>query len=222
MPEGGVIARSWNTVAMPRSIAPRGDSKSTSSPSTSSVPLVGWCTPESVLISVDLPAPLSPSRHSTSPARTSIVMSSSAITWPKYLETPRASRTGVSAMSVCLRRALADRVVEQDGEQDHRADEELEPVRVHAGEEDSLLDHAEDQRAERGADHRAEAGGQQHAADDGRRDRLQLEQVAAQHVGRAGVHDLDRRQQRRRRRGPDEAEDLHAGDSVADVARSRL
>ena len=33
-----------------------------------SVPDVGLWTPERILISVDLPAPLSPSRHSTSPA----------------------------------------------------------------------------------------------------------------------------------------------------------
>src|SRR4029450_1658639 len=94
---------------------------------------VGGKTPARILMSVDLPAPLSPSRHSTSPARTSIVMSSRAITWPKYFETPRASRTGGSDMSMGLRRALADRVVEEDGEQDHRADEQLEPVRVDAG-----------------------------------------------------------------------------------------
>src|SRR4051812_20406383 len=48
------------------------------------------------LISVDLPAPLSPTRAITSPSRTSKSTSVSACTEPKDLETPRSSRRGVS------------------------------------------------------------------------------------------------------------------------------
>ena len=53
----------------------------------------------------------------------------------------------------------------------HRAEEDLEPVGVEPGEDDALVDHAEDQRAEEGADDRAIAAGQQRTADDGRDDR---------------------------------------------------
>ena len=48
------------------------------------------------LISVDLPAPLSPTSAMTSPAATWKSTSKSAWTAPKLLETPRSSRTGVS------------------------------------------------------------------------------------------------------------------------------
>ena len=45
-------------------------------------------------MNVDLPAPLSPSTHVTSPAPTPTLMSFSATTLPKYLETSRTSSSG--------------------------------------------------------------------------------------------------------------------------------
>ena len=48
------------------------------------------------LISVDLPAPLSPTSAITSPDRTSKSTSSSALTDPKLLQMPRVSSVGVS------------------------------------------------------------------------------------------------------------------------------
>ena len=48
------------------------------------------------LISVDLPAPLSPTSAITSPAFTSKSTSLSACTEPKLLEMPRSSSVGVS------------------------------------------------------------------------------------------------------------------------------
>ncbi len=48
------------------------------------------------LISVDLPAPLSPTSAITSPARTSKSTSVSASTEPKLLRMPRASSIGVA------------------------------------------------------------------------------------------------------------------------------
>ena len=63
----GTVARSWNTVAIPRARASRGPEKLTGSPSNSTSPLSGECTPERILISVDLPAPLSPSTQVTWP-----------------------------------------------------------------------------------------------------------------------------------------------------------
>ena len=50
-------------------------------------------------MSVDLPAPLSPRRQTTSPACTAIDTSSSAMTEPKYFETERASMSGVFGLS---------------------------------------------------------------------------------------------------------------------------
>src|SRR6478736_6356492 len=52
------------------------------------------------LISVDLPAPLSPTRAITSPARTSKSTLSSAVTGPKLFERPRVSSTGIATRSV--------------------------------------------------------------------------------------------------------------------------
>src|SRR6187551_930991 len=52
------------------------------------------------LISVDLPAPLSPTRAITSPARTSKSTPSSAVTDPKLFETPRVSSLGVAVLAV--------------------------------------------------------------------------------------------------------------------------
>ena len=50
----------WNTMPIPAAIASRGVWKSTSSPLTRIVPSSGRCAPYSVFISVDLPAPFSP------------------------------------------------------------------------------------------------------------------------------------------------------------------
>ena len=91
----GTVARSWNTVAMPASLASRGEQKRVGSPSTSSSPSSCWCTPERILISVDLPAPLSPSTQVTSPALTTVETSLSAMTFPKYLPMPRTSSSAL-------------------------------------------------------------------------------------------------------------------------------
>ena len=63
----GIIARSWNTVAIPASIASRGVAKSVRSPSNRISPFVGLCTPDMVLMKADVFAPLSPSRQWHSP-----------------------------------------------------------------------------------------------------------------------------------------------------------
>ncbi len=101
----GSTARSWYTVAMPRSSASRGDENWTGWPSMSIAPRSGWKTPDRILMSVDLPAPLSPRRQLTSPARTDSETVSRAMTRPKSLDTSRASSTGTapeSARAPCL------------------------------------------------------------------------------------------------------------------------
>jgi two-component system CheB/CheR fusion protein len=74
--------------------ASRGEENSTGVPYIVYSPELGWCTPERILMNVDLPAPLSPSRQLISPARTSSETPSSATTAPKYLEMLRASSSG--------------------------------------------------------------------------------------------------------------------------------
>src|SRR5690554_3141831 len=140
----GWIERYWWTVAMPRSSASAGLANVTRSPSRIISPWSALCTPERILIMVLLPAPLSPSRQWTSPGRTVIEMSLRAMTLPKYLLMLRTSSAGCS-ISACLCGAFAYEVVEDDCDEEHHAEEHAEPVGVDAGEENTLLDHAEDQ-----------------------------------------------------------------------------
>src|SRR3989475_3334815 len=70
----------------------------TSCPSNRIRPLSAACVPATHLTSVDLPAPLSPTRAITSPSRTSKSTSSSACTDPNAFEMPRSSRVGASLM----------------------------------------------------------------------------------------------------------------------------
>ena len=97
----GSSAGCWWTMAMPSSAADNGVSCSTPVPSTSIVPLSGAIVPEATFISVDLPAPFSPSRAWTSPAATSRETSVSARTGPKRLEicvsTIRGCRVGTGS-----------------------------------------------------------------------------------------------------------------------------
>ena len=68
----------------------------------------GGC-PAMHLISVDLPAPLSPTSAMTSPGATWKSTSKRAWTAPKLFETPRSSRTGASVTSGLLLRETAGR-----------------------------------------------------------------------------------------------------------------
>src|SRR6185437_13783907 len=81
---------------MPTSRASRGSWNTTGLPSINSSPLVGWCTPDSILMKVDLPAPLSPSTQVTFPARTVVEMSDSEMTLPNVLVMLRISSIGAS------------------------------------------------------------------------------------------------------------------------------
>ena len=68
----------------------------TGSPSKRISPLSDGWMPAMHLMSVDLPAPLSPTSAMTSPFDTWKSTSNSAWTAPKLFETPTSSRTGVS------------------------------------------------------------------------------------------------------------------------------
>src|SRR5215218_7464954 len=81
---------------MPRLPASLGPWMVTGRPSKRISPLSNGWMPAMHLISVDLPAPLSPTRAMTSPDETWKSTSNSAWTAPKLFETPCSSRTGVS------------------------------------------------------------------------------------------------------------------------------
>src|ERR671917_1984498 len=85
---------------MPSRAASFGPWMFTVSPSKTISPSSNGWMPAMHLISVDLPAPLSPTSAMTSPWDTWKSTSNSAWTAPKLLETPTSSRTGVSVTFV--------------------------------------------------------------------------------------------------------------------------
>src|ERR1700712_1277498 len=107
-----------------------------------------------ILIRVDFPAPLSPSTQVTSPAETDRLIPDNARIAPYALPTSFISISGsplcsvgsawslnVSVIASCLpgRCVLLDRQVHRDGEQQHHAEERLEPVRIPARIHNALL-----------------------------------------------------------------------------------
>src|ERR1035438_165863 len=171
---------------MPRSRACRGEVKCVCSPSIFMVPSLCGCRPEMILMSVDLPAPLSPSTQVTSPALTLRLIPSSALMAPYILPIPAISMRGfrsfVSGTGVCVvvsvmaltslpgAGELLDVQVQEDGKQEHQAQEGLEPVRVPARVDDALRGHPEDEGADRGADSRPVTAGEEGATHDCRDD----------------------------------------------------
>ncbi len=83
---------------MPSLIASAGELIVAGTPSTSMVPSSGFWTPYRIFISVDLPAPFSPTMACTVPARTSMSMSWLAITPGKRFPMPR-RRTAMVSVS---------------------------------------------------------------------------------------------------------------------------
>src|SRR5829696_7504584 len=83
---------------MPRSCACAGEVMVTGLPSNVTCPSSGGYTPAMVLTRVDLPAPLSPTRATTSPASTLNSMSLRAWTAPKRLDTPVIDSTGAEVV----------------------------------------------------------------------------------------------------------------------------
>ena len=75
-------------------------------------------------------------------------------------------------------RARARRRVQYHRQDGEGADREAEPVGIDPRHDQAVVDHADEQGADDEADDRADATGERRAADDGRRDRLQLETLA--------------------------------------------
>src|SRR6266536_2249737 len=82
--------------------------------------------------------------------------------WPSL----RSVRSVMAVSPPGLFGVAADELVGEHGQQQHHAEEELEPVGVPARVDDALGGHPEDECADRGADRRTEAAGEQAATDD--------------------------------------------------------
>src|SRR5271166_2647989 len=127
--------------------------------------------PEMILISVDLPAPLSPSRPSTSPFLRCRFTSRSAVTGPKLLEmcSTRSTSSGaeLGPTTLCSMTESSTGAVppsrtpdvdvggHRDDDRQARVEEQI--VGVDALQDQPVLEDAQEQRADEGADDRARA-----------------------------------------------------------------
>src|SRR5258706_7665467 len=137
-------------------------------------PLVGRTAPDRILISVDLPAPLSPSRPTISFRRTDKVTSLSACTRPKNL-LMCSIRTSSSAIALSPRMVPAFKPgMKRHHAQDNRADENIVGKARHANQDDAVTHHAQDQQTDDCTDDRAPTAEERGTADNHRSDRLEL------------------------------------------------
>src|SRR5512132_841850 len=155
-----------------------------------------------IFTKVDFPAPLSPSRPSTSPLRRCMLMSRRAVTGPKRLlmcstrRTSSAAAVGATMCSPVMPVSAnarppshpADVGVGGHGDDDRQAQVEAQVVGVDALDDQAVAQGAEEQRADQRADYGARAPGQQGAADDRGRDAVEEDLVGAGGIGlhRAG------------------------------------
>src|SRR5262245_37079213 len=193
---------------MPRFMASRGVAILTGAPSTRISPASARCTPERMLISVDFPAPLSPTRPSASPRLKSSVTPFSACT-PEYHLCRL--RTEMMASLVIALRLHLDRAgapahpgISDDGEDGEHADCELEPVSVNLRKHQPVVDDTDQRRADDAAGDRADAAIERHAADDGRRHGLQLQSLTDRRQRRAQPQHLDHAGEARQNRAQHE------------------
>src|ERR1700679_3691313 len=115
---------------MPLSRAACGETNDTLAPSSSISPSSTWNTPEIALIRVDLPAPLSPAKATTSPGCTSSETPASACTPPKCLVALRTVRMRATHLNLTPSQEPALRLVHQPGNDDHRAPRDELPLRI--------------------------------------------------------------------------------------------
>src|SRR5271163_700025 len=134
-------------VSIPLSRASCGEEKETRRWSSSISPLSSWKTPETAFIRVDLPAPLSPARATTSPGCTSSETPASACTPPKCLVALRTARMGARSLNLTPSQKPPLRLIDQHGNDDHRADRDELPERLDVDEHQSILNHRNHQRA---------------------------------------------------------------------------
>src|SRR6478672_9825000 len=194
---------------MPARRASIGVRKCTTLPSSRISPASGTSAPDSALINVDLPAPLSPITARISPARSSKSAWSSAVTWPYRLTRPRASMTSAVALPAATSARSATReLIRRHGEnhQDSR-DEDLVDGR-YAHEREAVPKDADDQRAHERPEYRASASEQARAAEDDGRDRVEVFGLAGVRVSYPGARDRQQRRDAVQHAG----EDIHGQD----------
>src|ERR1700722_7986915 len=114
---------------MPLSRPSCGETNATRRPSRTISPSSAWNTPEIALISVDLPAPLSPAKATTSPGKTSRETLFNAWTPPKCLETLRTPRIGASSLNLPSSQKTTLRLIDEHRNNDHGADRDELPER---------------------------------------------------------------------------------------------
>src|SRR5215217_6581255 len=107
----------------------------------------GFSKPQMIFISVDLPAPLSPSSPRTSPLRRRRLISRSAMTGPNRLDTFSTRRTSSSANAGPLSHS-PDIRVRRHRDDDRQAEVEAQIVRVDALDDQAVAQQAEEQRAD--------------------------------------------------------------------------
>src|SRR5271156_3604106 len=134
-------------VSIPLSRASCGEEKETRRWSSSISPLSSWKTPETAFIRVDLPAPLSPARATTSPGCTSSETPASAWTPPKCLVALRTVRIGAVSLNLAPSQKPPLCLVDQHGNDDHRAHRDELPERLDVDEHQPVLDDRDDEGA---------------------------------------------------------------------------
>src|SRR6266478_1150836 len=152
---------------MPSFIADLGEVISTRRPSILISPRSGRWTPARILIKVDLPAPLSPTRPHTSPGGTSRFTPLRACTPEYHLCRLRMEIRGVVISYLHLDAAcgLSQPGIGDDGQYGQPADGKFEPVGVDTRQHQTVVDDTDEQRADDRAEHRADAPRQGGAAD---------------------------------------------------------
>src|SRR5579872_2694293 len=151
---------------MPSERAWATDLSVTSWPSRMIRPVVGGWKPQMILIRVDLPAPLSPIRPSTSPRRRCMFTSTSAVTAPYFLEmcstlSTSSSAPGGTAASCCCGSVISgppsltqpgELHVRDHGDQDGAAEDDRQRVRADPDHLEADGQHGEHDPAEERAD----------------------------------------------------------------------
>src|SRR5690349_8381549 len=128
-------------------------------------PASGRMAPAMALISVDLPAPFSPTRHTISPARTSRETPLSARTPAKDFSTPSQTSSG---SGITPPKRVEQRRGENDGSFRHQNREIRNAEQV-----ECVIDQCDEQRTERSPQNLAGSAEQAGAADDNSRDHVQ-------------------------------------------------
>src|SRR5579871_309507 len=162
-------------------------------------PLSGGWKPQRILMKVDFPAPLSPTRASTSPFRIYMLTSRNAVTAPKLLLMCSVrSRTGAPSSTAMLKGSgtadispspplvaeLIDQNIEQNRQHDGDAENDARFGGLRADQREAGQERGDHVGADHGADDRAGTAEERGAADDRRRDAIEGQRIVA--GGRVG------------------------------------